>query len=86
MNEDLDKKAKKTGLLIGISGVIYFKSISRVSDVYLESINEKWVAWRERFTPGNQLNEIKVIAEGESFDYAISKLEKYLNFVLKSKR
>lgn len=82
----IDLKARNIGLLVGISGVIYFISISRVSDVYLEFVNNHWVAWRERFTPGSQPNEIKVIAEGETFDYAIKKLDNYLKYVLKNRR
>lgn len=79
-----DRKAKEVGLLVGIPGQLYFLSISRVSDVYLDHINGQWVAWRERQHKGNmQLNDIKMIATGSTFDYVLLKIEKYLTFIKK---
>ncbi|MGM7691826.1 hypothetical protein ACS65S_06045 [Staphylococcus saprophyticus] len=42
--KNYDKQAEKIELIVGISGEMYFCSISRVSAVYVEYIDEKWVA------------------------------------------
>lgn len=81
------EKARKIGLLIGIPGHLYFLSISCVSDVYLEFINNQWLAWRERYTPGNlKFSDVKVIGADESFDYVITKIEAYLSYVRRPSR
>lgn len=35
---NLDEQAKRIGLIVGVSNEIYFRSISHISDVYVEFI------------------------------------------------
>lgn len=80
---NFDKETKKIGLITGVSDEIYFCSISHVSTVYLELINDKWIAWRETYqTNTNQLKHYKLIASGE-FDYVLSRTKNYLNYITK---
>lgn len=82
---NFDKETKKFGLITGISNEIYFCSISYVSTVYLELINDNWVAWRETYQPNtNQLKHYKLIANGE-FDYVLSRTKNYLNYITKNR-
>ena len=54
-----DKQAKNLGLIIGISEEMYFCSISKVSQVYVEFIDNQWVAWRESYVPNtNQAHQL----------------------------
>lgn len=78
---NFDKETKKIGLITGISDEIYFCSISHVSTVYLELINDKWIAWRETYqTNTNQLKHYKLIASGE-FSYVLSRTKDYVKYV-----
>lgn len=82
-----NEKAREIGLLIGISGEVYFLSISKVSDVYVDFINGQWVAWRERCTSGDlQSSDVKVIATSKSFDYVIARTEAYFSYLKKLRR
>lgn len=82
---NFDIETKKIGLITGISNEIYFCSISHVSTVYLELINDNWVAWRETYQPNtNQLKHYKLIANGE-FDYVLSRTKNYLNYITKNR-
>lgn len=77
----IDKRAERIGLITGISDEIYFCSISHVSTVYLELINDKWIAWRETYqTNTNQLKHYKLIASGE-FSYVLSRTKDYIKYV-----
>lgn len=80
---NLDEKAKRIGLIVGISNEIYFRSISHVSDIYVEFIKGQWVAWRESFIPNtNHRTSYKLIAQG-SFELVIARTKNYLNFIKK---
>lgn len=37
-NYNLDEQAEQIGLIVGVSNEIYFRSISHVSDIYIEHI------------------------------------------------
>lgn len=81
---NLDEQAKKIGLIVGVSNEIYFRSISHVSDVYVEFIKGQWVAWRESFIPNtNHRTSYKLIAQG-SFELVIARTKNYLNFIKKN--
>lgn len=81
---NLDEQAKKIGLIIGVSNEIYFRSISHISDVYVEFIKGQWVAWRESFIPNtNHRTSYKLIAQG-SFELVIARTKNYLNFIKKN--
>lgn len=80
-SNDYDRQAKRIGLITGISDEIYFCSISHVSTVYLELINDKWIAWRETYQANtNQLKHYRLIASGE-FSYVLSRTKKYIKYV-----
>lgn len=77
----IDKRAERIGLITGISDEIYFCSISHVSTVYLELINDKWIAWRETYQANtNQLKHYRLIASGE-FSYVLSRTKDYIKYV-----
>ncbi|MEX3423434.1 pathogenicity island protein [Staphylococcus hominis] len=81
---NLDEQAKRIGLIVGVSNEIYFRSISHISDVYVEFIKGQWVAWRESFIPNtNHRTSYKLIAQG-SFELVIARTKNYLNFIKKN--
>lgn len=80
-----DKQAEKIGLIVGIPEEMYFCSISRVSAVYVEYIDEKWVAWRESYVPNtNRRSSYKLIAHG-GFELVIARTKNYLGYIKKNK-
>ncbi|WP_096823916.1 pathogenicity island protein [Staphylococcus nepalensis] len=80
-----DKQAEKIGLIIGLSQEIYFCSISKVSSVYVELINDKWVVWRESYVPNtNHRTSYKLIAQG-NFELVIARTKNYLGYIKKNK-
>ena len=82
---NLDEQAERIGLIVGISEEIYFCSISHVSQVYVEYINDEWVAWRESFIPNsNKRTSYKVLVQGD-FELVLARVKNYLNFIRKSK-
>ncbi|UXV42887.1 pathogenicity island protein [Staphylococcus simulans] len=84
-NYNLDKQAERIGLIVGISEEIYFCSISQVSQVYVEYIDNEWTAWRESFIPNsNKRTSYKVIAQG-NFELVLARVKNYLSFIRKSK-
>lgn len=81
---NLDEQAKRIGLIVGVSNEIYFRSISHISDVYVEFIKGQWVAWRESFIPNtNHRTSYKLIAQG-SFELVIARTKNYLNYIKKN--
>ncbi|MEB7383472.1 pathogenicity island protein [Staphylococcus xylosus] len=80
-----DKQAEKIGLIVGIPEEMYFCSISRVSAVYVEYIDEKWVAWRESYVPNtNRRSSYKLIAHG-GFELVIARTKNYLGYITKNR-
>ena len=80
-----DKQAEKIGLIVGISYEMYFCSISRVSAVYVEYIDEKWVAWRESYVPNtNRRSSYKLIAHG-GFELVMARTKYYLGYIKKNR-
>ncbi|UXS67783.1 pathogenicity island protein [Staphylococcus chromogenes] len=78
---DYDEKAKRLGLMTGISNEIYFCSISHFSTVYLEYQDNSWVAWRESYIPNSSnRTSYKIIATG-SFDLVLARLKNYLKYI-----
>ncbi|MCG6208987.1 pathogenicity island protein [Staphylococcus warneri] len=83
---NLDEQAKKIGLIVGVSNEIYFRSISHVSDIYIEYIKGQWVAWRESYIPKtNKRTSHKLIAKG-NFDFVLARTKSYLNYIKKNRR
>lgn len=80
-----DRQAKKIGLIVGISEEVYFCLISRVSAVYVEYIDEKWVAWRESYVPNtNRRSSYKLIAHG-GFELVIARIKNYLGYIKRNR-
>ncbi|NQD97461.1 pathogenicity island protein [Staphylococcus xylosus] len=80
-----DKQAEKIGLIGGIPEEMYFCSISRVSAVYIEYIDEKWVAWRESYIPNtNRRSSYKLIAHS-GFELVIARTKNYLGYIKKNR-
>lgn len=82
---DYDKEAKRIGLIVGISEEIYFCSISHASQIYVEYINDEWVAWRESYVPNtNQRTSYKLITRG-NFELVIARVKNYLTYIKRKK-
>jgi hypothetical protein len=80
-----DKQAEKIGLIVGITEEMYFCSISKISAVYVEYIDEKWVAWRESYVPNtNRRTSYKLIAHG-GFELVMARTKKYLGYIKKNR-
>ncbi|WP_267920156.1 pathogenicity island protein [Staphylococcus xylosus] len=80
-----DKQAEKIGLIVGIPEEMYFCSISRVSVVYVEYIENQWVAWRESYVPNsNRRTSYKVISHG-GFELVMARTKNYLGYIKKNK-
>lgn len=85
INYEFDAEANKAGLITGISEEIYFCSISKVSSVYVELVNNNWVAWRESYVPNtNRRTSHKLIAQGD-FNLVIARTKNYLKFIKKNR-
>ena len=82
---DIDTKAKKEGLIIGITEEMYFCSISKVSQVYVECVDNNWVAWRESYVPNtNRRTSYKMIAHG-NFELVMARTKNYLGYIKKNR-
>lgn len=80
-----DKQAEKIGLIVGIPEEMYFCSISKISAVYVEYIEEKWVAWRESYVPNtNRRTSYKLIAHG-GFELVMARTKNYLGYIKKNR-
>ncbi|WP_085050166.1 pathogenicity island protein [Staphylococcus haemolyticus] len=82
---DLDEQAERIGLITGVSSEIYFRSISHISDVYIEFIKGQWVAWRESYVPNsNKRTSYKLIAQGD-FELVLARVKNYLKYISKGR-
>ncbi|MDW4017854.1 pathogenicity island protein [Staphylococcus saprophyticus] len=80
-----DAQANKAGLIVGISEEMYFCSISKVSQVYVEYIDNNWVAWRESYVPNsNRRTSYKMIAHG-GFELVMARTKNYLEYIKKNR-
>ena len=80
-----DAQANKAGLIVGISEEMYFCSISKVSQVYVEYIDNNWVSWRESYVPNsNRRTSNKMIAHG-GFELVMARTKNYLGYIKKNR-
>ncbi|MDS1000644.1 pathogenicity island protein [Staphylococcus capitis] len=80
-----DKQAEKIELIVGIPEEMYFCSISKISAVYVEYIDEKWVVWRESYVPNtNRRTSYKLIAHG-GFELVMARTKNYLGYIKKNR-
>ncbi|MGY0468895.1 MULTISPECIES: pathogenicity island protein [Staphylococcus] len=80
-----DEQAEKIGLIVGIPEEMYFCSISKISAVYVEYIDEKWVVWRESYVPNsNRRTRYKLIAHG-GFELVMARTKNYLEYIKKNR-
>lgn len=78
---NIDDELRKLGLLVGISEEMYYCSISRISTLYLENFETKWVAWRETYDFKNDKRvSHRIIANG-SFELVAARTKNYLNYI-----
>ncbi|MBM6084790.1 pathogenicity island protein [Staphylococcus epidermidis] len=78
---NIDDELRKLGLLVGISKEMYYCSISRISTLYLENFETKWVAWRETYDlQNNKRVSYRTIADG-SFELVAARTKNYLNYI-----
>lgn len=83
---DYDEQARAAGVLIGIPGTLYLWPVSRSSTAYMEKAGGVWTAYRESYIPGKTTaNSIKIISEGNTFEYIFSQYTKYIDYVNKKR-
>lgn len=79
-----DAQAKKAGLVIGLTGQVYFCSINSKSAVYMEQTNGHWELWRETYHDGRRHSaSIQVICIDSEFDKTILRAKGYFASVEK---
>ncbi|MEW9110737.1 MAG: hypothetical protein AB2374_15410 [Cytobacillus gottheilii] len=77
-----DTQAKQVGFMIGISGEVYTRSLSKNSIVYIEQIGGNWEAWRETYQKNNQRAiSVKVICNAATFEYVLLKANSYFDYI-----
>lgn len=77
-----DTQAKQVGFMIGISGEVYTRSLSKNSIVYIEQIESNWEAWRETYQKNNQKAiSVKVICNAVTFEYVLLKINSYFDYI-----
>lgn len=82
-----DEQAIKAGLMIGISGTLYFWTVSHVSNLYMENRSDKWYVWRETYQKGKlEAVSIKSISNGKPFNVALTDAKNYMGYVSKFRR
>jgi hypothetical protein len=80
LNRDI--QAKQAGFMIGISGEVYTRSLSKNSIVYIERIGSNWDAWRETYQKNKESPvSVKVICSGVTFDYVLLKAISYFDYI-----
>lgn len=79
--EDYDLAAKNAGLIIGLRQEIYFRSTGKTSTVYMEFINDQWVAWRETYVMNSSKRKSYKLIEQGRFEKVIRRVENYLLFI-----
>lgn len=81
-----DNKAKRAGFMIAIPGEMYTATLSKVSSIYVEHIEEGWQGWREtHFSHQCKAISSKIIATGNTFDFVLLKVKQYLDYIIKKR-
>lgn len=79
--------ARECGLLIGISGTLYFRAVSKQSTVYIEEIKNKWIAWRETYQIGKESSvRHRVIVEADTFNYVLLEVKSFFDYIDRKRR
>lgn len=82
-----DNQAKRAGLMIAIPGELYTMDLNQFSSIYVEHIEQRWEAWREtHYKFQRKVISNNVIATGNTFNFVISKVEQYLDYINKKKK
>lgn len=77
-----DTQAKQAGFMIGISGEMYTRSLSKSSMVYIEQIGSNWEAWRETYRKNiPKAISVKSICKAATFEYVLLMVERYFNIL-----
>lgn len=81
-----DNQANQAGLMIAIPGEVYTVTLSNISSIYVERIQGRWEAWRETHYPRQrQAISSKIIATGNTFDFVLLKVKRYLDYIIKKR-
>ncbi|MGW9128911.1 hypothetical protein ACWGPW_28800 [Paenibacillus chitinolyticus] len=77
-----DNKAREAGFLPLLTGEVYECQYNRSSHVFVIGEDGKWSAWRETWQKGERKSiSHKGIAEYTSFEQALQKAKRYVEFV-----
>lgn len=81
-----DNQAKQAGLVIAIPGELYTVTLSNVSSIYVEHIEDRWEVWKEtHYTHQRIAISSKIIATGKTFEFVLIKVKRYLNYIIKKR-
>ncbi len=84
---EMDSQAKQAGFIITIPGELYTVTLSNISSVYIEHIENRWEAWREtHYSHQRKAASSKIIATGDTFDFVFLKVKQYLDYIIKKRR
>lgn len=77
-----DSEAKAAHFIVGIPGILYMRSVSCFSTVYIGCEADKWQAWRETYQQGRAAAcSFKTINASSSFGVALLEAEKYFQYI-----
>lgn len=77
-----DTQAKQVGFMIGISGEVYTRSLSKNSIVYIERIGNNWEVWKETYQKNNpRAISVNVICNAATFEYVLLKAKSYFDYI-----
>jgi len=80
LNRDI--QAKRAGFMIGLTGQVYTRSLSKNSIVFIEQIDNKWEAWRETYQKGKcKAVSVKIICSASTFEYVLLKTKNYFDYI-----
>lgn len=77
-----DSVMKDIGCMVGITGTLYFKSISFSSTAYMELSGGEWLVYRQTDYSGQiSTSRYKEIARGQNFDDVFNRFNNYLSYI-----
>lgn len=82
--DKMDIRAREGGFIVGCSGQVYERQLTRSSFLLLEEIGGLFTLYRQMIR--NDKNDEKIFVEGVSFSAALKRAESYLNWRMKAGR
>ncbi|WP_144704958.1 hypothetical protein [Fictibacillus phosphorivorans] len=81
-HESRDRKAKRAGLIVALTGTLYIGSANKNSAVYIEFFNNQWQGWLETYQAGMPKAVFtRHLEAGEDFDFVLAKIDRYFNYM-----